>query len=194
LELRVLFLTHPEVTIDPAVPVPDWGLSARGRERMAAFCARAELASVAHVYVSAERKARDGAEMLRERHGLPVTIDPRLGENDRSATGYVAPPRFWEIVERFFAEPERSVLGWERAVDAQARVRAAVRDSIAAHGGTAGDLCIVSHGGVGTLLLCDLLGEPISRDHGQPVAGGGCFFVFDGSTWTLEQGWRDIVP
>ncbi|QRE77618.1 histidine phosphatase family protein [Methylobacterium aquaticum] len=192
--MRVLLVTHPEVTIDPAVPVPDWGLSARGRERMAAFCARPEAASIGHVFVSSERKARDGADMLHERHGCPVTIDPRLGENDRSATGYVAPPRFWEIVDRFFAEPETSVLGWERAVDAQARIKAAVRDCIAAHGDRVGDVCIVSHGGVGTLLLCDLLGAPISRDRDQPVAGGGCFFAFDGSAWVLEHGWRDIVP
>lgn len=132
--------------------------------------------------------------MLHERHGCPVTTDSRLGENDRSATGYVAPPRFWEIVDRFFAEPETSVLGWERAVDAQTRIKAAVRDCIATHGDSAGHLCIVSHGGVGTLLLCDLLGEPISRNHGQPIAGGGCFFAFDGATWMLEHGWRDIVP
>ncbi|KMO22632.1 histidine phosphatase family protein [Methylobacterium platani] len=192
--MRVLFVTHPEVTIDPAVPVPDWGLSPRGRERMAAFCARPEATRIGHVFVSDERKARDGADMLHERYGCPVTIEARLGENDRSATGYVAPPRFWEIVERFFAEPEKSVLGWERAVDAQARIKAAVQDCIAAQGDKPGDLCVVSHGGVGTLLLCDLLGDRISRNHGQPVAGGGCFFVFEGATWTLEHGWRDIVP
>lgn len=191
--MKVLFVTHPEVTIDPAVPVPDWGLSPRGRERMAAFCARPELASVTRVFASDERKAREGADMLGERLGLPVTIEPHLGENDRSATGYIAPPRFWEIVDRFFAEPEQSVLGWERAADAQKRIRTAVRDCIAAHAGDAGDLCLVSHGGVGTLLLCDLIGEPISRHHGQPIAEGGCFFAFDAETLVLEHGWRDIV-
>ena len=199
-KMKVLFVSHPEVTIDPAVPVPDWALSPRGRERMAAFCTRPELAGVSRIYASDERKARDGAEMLRERHGFPITIDPCLGENDRSATGYVAPPRFWEIVDRFFAEPKVSVLGWERAMDAQARIKTAVQNCIAIHTGGAGrgcdvgDLCIVSHGGVGTLLLCDLLDRPISRRHGQPIAGGGCFFTFDGETGLLEHGWQDIVP
>ena len=111
--MKVCSVTHPEVVIDPAVPVPEWGLSARGRERMTAFCVRPELANVSHVHVSDERKARDGAEILRDRHGFPITVDHRLGENDRSATGYIAPPRFWEIVDRFFAEPQSSVLGWE---------------------------------------------------------------------------------
>ena len=34
---RFLFITHPQVTIDPGIPVPDWTLSQVGRERMARF-------------------------------------------------------------------------------------------------------------------------------------------------------------
>ena len=33
----VYFITHPDVTIDPAVPVPAWPLSPRGRARMTAI-------------------------------------------------------------------------------------------------------------------------------------------------------------
>ena len=193
--MRVVFVTHPEVIIDPAIPVPDWKLSPIGRERMRVFCHRPDVASIAHVYASDERKALDCAEIIRETHGLDFTITPSLGENDRSSTGYVAPPQFWAIVDRFFAEPSTSILGWERAADAQERIRGAVKDCILAHRNVGdGDICIISHGGVGTLLLCDLLGEPISRRHAQPIAGGGCFFVFDGHTGTLEHRWRDIVP
>ena len=32
----VYFITHPDVLIDPAVPVPEWPLSPRGRARMQA--------------------------------------------------------------------------------------------------------------------------------------------------------------
>ena len=191
--MNVHFVTHPEVTVDPAVPVPDWGLSRLGLARLEAFCGRAELTAVTDVVASGERKARDCAEMFGARWRRPFRVDPRLGENDRSSTGYVPPPRFWEIVDGFFARPHESVLGWERAVDAQARIGTAVRDCIAARTGD-GDLCIFSHGGVGTLLLCDLLGEPISQRHGQPLPGGGCYFTFEASTGRLLQGWRDIVP
>ncbi|MEN3381188.1 MAG: hypothetical protein V7608_1232, partial [Hyphomicrobiales bacterium] len=31
------YLTHPQVKIDPAVPVPSWGLSAAGRARVEAL-------------------------------------------------------------------------------------------------------------------------------------------------------------
>lgn len=189
----VHFVTHPEVVIDPVIPVPDWRLSDQGLVRIAAFCARPELSQVSDVYTSGERKALDCAEALRAARGLEFRIDERLGENDRSSTGYVAPPRFWEIVAQFFGNPHESVLGWERAIDAQHRIREAVSDCIARRKG-AGDVCIFSHGGVGALLLSHLMGEPISTERGQPIAGGGCYYALDAATGTLIHGWRDIVP
>jgi broad specificity phosphatase PhoE len=188
----VYFVTHPDVVIDPAIPVPDWQLSEVGRSRIKAFCARTELARVTDVYTSGERKAIDCAEALRVERGLGFIIDVALGENDRSSTGYVQPPRFWEIVDRFFSSPHESVLGWERAIDAQARILDSVSNCVARSTGE-GEICIFSHGGVGALLLCDLMGEPISRKRGQPIAGGGCYFAFDAETRALIHGWQDIV-
>ncbi|WP_293811669.1 histidine phosphatase family protein [uncultured Bosea sp.] len=189
----VYFVTHPEVVVDPLVPVPDWGLSAIGWKRIEAFCQRPELADVTDVFTSDERKAMDCAEALQRAWGLPFTTREDLRENDRSATGYVAPPRFWEIVDQFFGQPDTSILGWETARAAQARIKVGVAACIAARRGT-GDLMIFAHGGVGTLLLSDLRGEPISRKHGQPIAGGGCYFAFDMAGRALHHGWRDIVP
>ncbi len=189
----VYFVTHPEVVVDPQVPVPDWGLSAVGWQRIEAFCQRHELADVTDVFTSDERKAMDCAEAFQHARGLPFTMREDLRENDRSATGYVAPPRFWEIVDQFFGQPDTSILGWETARAAQARIKAGVAACIAARCGT-GDLVIFAHGGVGTLLLSDLRREPISRRHGQPIAGGGCYFAFDMESRALRQGWQDIVP
>ena len=189
----VYFVTHPEVIVDPQVPVPDWGLSPVGWKRVEAFCQRPELAGVTDVFTSDERKAMDCAAALQRARGLPFTTHEDLRENDRSATGYVAPPRFWEIVDQFFGEPDTSVLGWETARDAQARIKAGVAACIAARSGT-GDLVIFAHGGVGTLLLSDLRREPISRKHGQPIAGGGCYFAFGMTSRALHHGWLDIVP
>jgi broad specificity phosphatase PhoE len=42
------------------------------------------------VWCSAERKAREGAEILAGHLGLPVQVLTELGENDRSATTHVA--------------------------------------------------------------------------------------------------------
>ena len=64
--------------------------------------------------------------------GVPYSVVAALHENDRSATGYLPPDRFEAVADRFFAEPETSVLGWERAVDAQARIVACVARIVAA--------------------------------------------------------------
>jgi hypothetical protein len=40
-----------------------------------------------------------------------VTILHELGENDRSATGFLEPDVFETTADRFFAEPDRSIDG-----------------------------------------------------------------------------------
>jgi broad specificity phosphatase PhoE len=184
----LFFITHPEVVIDPAVPVPDWPLSAIGRRRMERFCESRTARCLAAVVSSAERKARDGADIIAERLSIPASVEPDLGENDRSATGYLAPPEFWDVVDAFFAQPDRSIRGWERAVDAQARVVRAVER--VARLPVEGDLAIVSHGGVGALLMAHLSDAPISRRFDQPHGGGGCCCVIDRGSLRLQEGWR----
>ncbi len=56
-----------------------------------------------------------------------------------------------------------------------------------------GDIAIVSHGGVGTLLLCHLASWAIDRAHDQPGAGGGNYFAF-GEDRAVAHGWRPIDP
>lgn len=65
---HVIYLTHPEVVIDPDVPVPDWGLNALGRARVAALAERlsGRLSDASlHVVSSAERKALETGWPLR---------------------------------------------------------------------------------------------------------------------------------
>jgi broad specificity phosphatase PhoE len=187
---NLIFVTHPEVVIDPAVPVPEWPLSPVGRRRMEAFIAHPMLRDVRSLYSSTERKAMDGAEILAAALHLPTATDEALGENDRSSTGYIAPPEFWEVVHEFFSRPMESVRGWERACDAQARIVAATQRI--ARTAPAGDVAVVAHGGVGSLLIAHLLGAESARDHAQPHGGGGCFFVIDRERFTLLHGWRVI--
>ncbi|WP_062014866.1 histidine phosphatase family protein [Aureimonas sp. AU4] len=187
---RLVFVTHPQVVIDPAVPVEDWSLSARGRERMDLFAREGDWSRLVEVWSSREPKAREGAEILATRHGLGVREREDLGENDRRATGFLPPDEFQRTADLFFAHPETSVRGWERAVDAQARVRRAVEAILA--GAPEGDVAVVARGGVGTLLLLSVLGEPISRSADQP---------FEGHAWAMDRAsgrvlhrWREIAP
>ncbi len=172
---RLIFLTHAEVAIDPAVPVPDWGLSARGCERHEGFAASPELSRVTAIYASAERKAAEGAAIHAVSLGVdPVTV-PALHENDRSATGYLPAAEFEATADRFFAEADSSIRGWETARAAQARIVAAV-STICALAPAGGDLLIVAHGAVGALLRCHLKRIDITRAEDQPP-GGGCWFA-----------------
>ena len=100
-----------------------------------------------------------------------------MGENDRSATGFLPPDAFEDAANWFFAHPQESFKGWERAADAQTRIVAAVERLLANHDPNV-PIAFVGHGGVGTLLKCHLLGKPIARDGDQP-AGGEDFGRFD---------------
>lgn len=172
--MRVLFVSHPEVVVDPAVPVPRWHLTDRGIGRLRALAARLTVPEA--IWASTETKAIEGAGILAARFGLPVAVHAGLDENDRSATGYLPEPEFTAAADAFFAQPGVSFRGWETARAAQARVMAA----FAAVRGADFTL-VVGHGATGTLLLCGLAGWPISRVRDQPGAGHAW-------GWTHAQG------
>lgn len=188
----VYFVTHPDVLIDPAVPVRDWPLSTRGRERMMRALASPWVEGIRAIWCSTEQKARDGANILAGHLNLPITELAELGENDRSATGYLPRLEFEALADQFFANPSQSVRGWERAVDAQRRIVAAVDHVLAGSVGCGGNVAIVAHGGVGTLFLCQFRNDEISRRHDQPPNNGGNYFAFDLKTRQLHHGWRPI--
>lgn len=190
---HLLFVTHSEVVIDPDQPITDWPLSAAGRERMVQFAQTlaAGATPVVGVWSSDERKARDGAEIIAERLGLEPRIEHDLHENDRSATGYIAPPEFWEVVAQFFGRPDESVRGWETARDAQARIVQSVERVLAAEMAP-GLIVVVSHGGVGQLLTAHLQGVEIGQEDRPGNPGGGCWIAIGRQDRRLEGAWRDI--
>ena len=187
----IIFITHPEVVIDPAQPIPEWPLSEIGRARMSRFVGMLPARRVTAIYASRERKAMDGAEMVAGALGLPFRTARDLGENGRESTGYIAPPEFWEVVAEFFAQPARSVRGWERAIDAQARIVRAV-SQIAATEPSGGDIVIVSHGGVGALLTAHLQKVEIGKESRASHQGGGCFLIVDRQSLAITHDWRAI--
>jgi broad specificity phosphatase PhoE len=170
-----IYLTHPEVAIDPNVPVPDWGLSDIGRERAAKAAALPWAGEIRHVVSSGERKAVETAEIFAAPFGLnPLAIEA-MHENDRSATGFLPPDEFERVADAFFADPDASIRGWERASHAQYRIVEAIR-TVLQDIPEPEPVLFSGHGGVGTLLKCHLMGVPISRVHDQ--AGGGHWYRF----------------
>jgi len=148
---------------------------------------------VRHIFASNERKARDAAQILADGIGLGgyrVIVD--LGENDRSATGFLAKDEFEATADAFFAQPLQSIRGWEPAADAQARIVHAVEQTVSQTPEGA-DIAIVGHGGTGTLLYCHLAGLPIDRRYDQPATNGENWLAFDrASRKLLHYGWQSI--
>ena len=187
----VYFITHPNVVISGEVPVPAWPLSPLGRARMAQGLQQDWVGRITSVYSSTEQKAIDGASILSTHLSLSFERIVELGENDRSSTGFLPPREFEAVADRFFAEPDVSVRGWERAVDAQRRVTAAV-ERLVDRDTTTGGIAVVSHGAVGTLLYCQLAGEPIDRRRDQPANGGGNWFRFSLNPPVAHSWWAPI--
>lgn len=183
--MRCYFLTHPEVTVDPTLPVTQWSLSVAGRARAARMAQLPWLPEVRRVVASSERKAQETAAVLAGARDLRWSTDAGLGENDRSSTGFLPPAEFEATADAFFASPQTSVRGWETAEAAQRRI---VRSVLAWTAVADVATLYVGHGAVGTLLYCALTGEPVSRRHDQP--GQGSWYAFDPLAWTAAHPWR----
>ena len=187
----VYFITHPEVVVDADVPVPEWSLSERGLERMGLMLNQPWVSGITSIYSSTEKKAVDGATVIAENLTFPIKQIEALGENDRSATGYLPSDEFEAIADQFFAFPDESVRGWETAQAAQNRIVAAVTQ-LTQEDKSQGDIAIVSHGAVGALLMCHLAGYAISRKYDQPGGGGGNYYSFDLVSQQLNHEWKAI--
>ena len=197
--MHALYITHPQVKIDPMVPVPDWGLSDRGAERAREASHLPWARALRRIVSSAETKAIETARILAETSGATIEIIEAMHENDRSATGFLPPPEFEKAADWFFAHPDESFHGWERAIDAQARIVSAVKAVLDRHEPRQ-PIAFVGHGGVGTLLKGHIEGRGISRSKDQPPGGGNLcrFSIAEFSLaaacptcdWTAMETWQ----
>ncbi|MDH3659177.1 MAG: phosphoglycerate mutase family protein [Alphaproteobacteria bacterium] len=183
----VRYLTHPQVHIDPSVPVPSWGLNDVGRARVSALIEAGWLSGTTEIVSSGERKAVETAQPIAAAFGVKLEVREAMHENDRSATGFLEASDFERVADEFFAHPALSVRGWERAVDAQERILREAESILAR--ASDGDVLFVGHGAVGTLLFCHYSNLSISRVHDQPD-GGGCYFSLVKDERRVLHPWR----
>ncbi len=169
------YLTHPQVTVQPDVAVPHWGLSPLGAKRVRALTASGRLKGTTQIISSAENKAVETAEPIANALRIPLEIRPAMHENDRSATGFLPEAEFQQTANQFFAKPNKNIRGWERANDAQTRI-VTEADTILGRQ-QQGDILMVGHGAVGTLLYCHYAQQPIDRAYDQSGDGGNYFAI-----------------
>lgn len=182
---RVRYATYPQVEMDPAVLVPDWSLSTVGRDRVTALAAAEWLSD--HIADHCHRRNAKPSKRPRSqpqpwvsasRSATPCT--KTIGRRRSSCH-----LRKFDVVFDAFRNPKISMRGWEPAVYAQAQI---VREMEAVlDRAPQGQVLVVGHGAVGTLLLCHYRKIPISRAHDQPVGGRRYFTVLRGDRRVLEK-------
>lgn len=188
---NLIFLTHPQVVIDPDVPVTQWQLSVQGRAILQSFLQKNIWPVPEMIWCSQEVKALQTAKILAKHFDRDLKTCAALGENDRAATGFLPVAEFEQVADMFFAKPEESIRGWERAVDAQARISGAVADRLlnASQSGYK-TIMIAGHGATGTLLYCALAGLPVSRHYDQPSQGH--YWCYDYTARQMLHSWRSV--
>jgi broad specificity phosphatase PhoE len=185
-----LYITHPEVILDPAIPSTRWRLSPEGRARAEAFARLPALAPVRLLIASAETKTMETAELLAA-SGPKLLTGENFHENDRSSTGVVSAERLEALLDALYAHPEQSPGGWESAATSRARVLQATTDAVTRYGDRA-PLAFIGHGTVGTLLKCHLAGRVATRAEDQrrmAHPGGGNIFAFTLPEMRLLSDW-----
>jgi len=185
------YISHANVVQDPHVPVPQWGLSDLGRDRVEAMLVQPWVNAIGRVICSSETKSLDAASILAAHLGLEIEVRASTGETDRSSTGYVPHEEHERLADLYFGRPNESARGWERSIDSQARIVEATADVFADQAADGGaDTAVVGHGGVGTLLYCHHAGLKIDRVHDQP--GQGHYWSFDRGAKTVLHSWLPI--
>lgn len=188
---RLIFLTHPQVVVDAAIPVTQWHLSQGGRDALQYFLFENLLPVPNVIWSSEETKALETAAILSKHFNCALHVHPALGENDRSATGFLPVAEFERVADQFFAYPDVSICGWETAVDAQSRIVAAVSDILRNATRSGNEIILLAgHGATGTLLYCALAGLPISRQYDQPSQGH--YWCYDYTAQQMLHGWCSI--
>lgn len=155
----LILVKHALPALEPGVPSREWHLAEGGRARCLPLAERLAAYTPVAIATSGEPKATETARIVGARLGVPVEVVKALHENDRTGLGWLGAAALEARIDRFFAEPDRLVMGNETADEAHARFAAAVEDVCARH--PDGTIVIVAHGTVMTLFVSRLAGlEP----------------------------------
>jgi probable phosphoglycerate mutase len=143
----------------------DMPLNATGREQARALAERLATRPPDAIVASDLARARETAEIVAARVGLPVSLDPRLREVD---VGEWSGLTMADVEERYPAGLQRRLAGgtgWEQGETYEemgARVVAALHDIAARHDGT---VVAVTHGGCVREVLHATGLAPAERPH-----------------------------
>lgn len=153
---KLILVRHSEPDIEPGVRANRWRLSARGRDRCVGLAQRLAAHSPAIMLSSVEPKARETAELVAGRLGIPADVVQGLHEHERKTAPYVSEREFKAAVAGLFARPGELVYGDETADQARKRFDVAIRAALEDHRDA--NVAVVAHGTVISLFVSAVAG------------------------------------
>lgn len=160
-------------------PVP---LSPTGREQMTRLAERLRGEPIDRIVASDVLRARESAEILASRIGLPIELKPGLREVDVGraiGVSYDDAAVRWPGI--FMPEGEERFPGGESFAETADRAARYLREDVL---GGSGRVLVVSHGGVVRGLAARLLGLPLAAVFG---------FVIDNASLSIFRVAGDVV-
>jgi broad specificity phosphatase PhoE len=149
---QLILVRHSLPQFVSGVPASQWHLSAEGRRRCETLAIRLAPYDLGVLVASEEPKAIETGQIVAEILGLPLEMAAGLHEHERGVVTEVGNQgKFRAQVVRLLERPDELVMGHETANQAHARFTAAVARVVGQH--PAGNLAVVSHGTVMTLLI-----------------------------------------
>lgn len=175
----LILVRHGRPKIDPDTPATGWPLCPEGREAVGALAGRLAAYAPQALVSSPELKAKETADILGARLGLPVAIDLDLHEHKRQHRSFGTEEEFRQSVAAVFAKPGEAVHGGETAIEACERLAKALAQPKGA------PLVAVTHGTVLSMYLARRLGceaHDLWRSLQMPDA-----FVLDADGQLIER-------
>lgn len=166
----IYFITHPNVQVNPELPPDQWSLSQKGYQRLDQLSQESFWLEVQHIFASYDNRGQETGKYLAQKHNLPLQQFPGLHEYERRESPFLSLNDLRIAMRMFFKRPKESIFGWERALDAQNRIRNTLHQLIDEYPDL-DTIAICSHGVIGSLLRSELMGHPIEESLCQEEIG-----------------------
>jgi broad specificity phosphatase PhoE len=157
--MKIYMITHAHTEQVRDVAVDSWTLSQRGAEQASKLAVAPFWASVTQIVVSAEQKTYLTVAEIGKLHSLPIWVDSRFDELRRA--GWTE--NYAEQVKAVFADPTRSVAGWETAESVRQRALSGLADLQKRFEGET--LALVGHGLCLSILRAFAMHSPLVDFH-----------------------------
>ncbi len=183
---KLIYITHPEVIINPAIAIDEWVLSPLGWDRVEKLLALKFWQEVEKVYTSSEPKAYMIGEKVSKKYGIELEKISDLREIDRSATGIISPlSDYMQVVQLSYENIKEMAKGWESISNVMLRNSNAVEMLKTKYNGKT--FVIIGHGCAGTTIKCHI--KKVNPTFQEDPQKTGCYFIANLDTNEIIQDW-----